>query len=110
MDKRSLVGIGEAKQPGPGALTPTVLPLALSSRVANILLNAQIQAGYACTVAARRRAQSAAAYVESSWPDTPVRQLVLDIYRAQEQSADLLAHKLLEDARRRCGLAFAHCC
>ena len=109
MAEQSLALGGQVKQPGPGALTPTVLPLALGSRVANIVLNAQVQAAYACAVAARARAQSAGACIERSWPDTPVRRLVLDIYRAQEQSADAIAQKVLEDARRRCGLAFARC-
>lgn len=110
MDENSLEVGSEARQPNPRDLTPTVLPFALGSRVANIVLNAQVQAAYACAVAARSRAQSAAACVERSWPDTPVRRLVLDIYRAQEKSADDLAHEVLKGARRRCGLAFAHCC
>ncbi|SPE22822.1 hypothetical protein SBBP1_180007 [Burkholderiales bacterium] len=84
------------------------LPRALGSRVANIVLNAQVQVAYTCAVEARNRAQRATACIERSWPDTPVRRLVLDIYRAQAQSADAVAHGVLEGARRRCGLAFAH--
>ena len=110
MKEQSLVVGGEAKQDRPATLTPTILPLVLGSRVANIVLNAQVQAAYACAVAARSRAQSAAACIERSWPDTPIRGLVIDIYRAQAQSADAMAHEVLEGARRRCGLAFAHCC
>ncbi len=110
MKEQSLALAAEKGQPGPGALAPTILPLALGSRVTNIVLNAQVQAAYACAVAARSRAQGAAQCIERTWPDTPVRRLVLDIYRAQAQSADEMAHEVLEAARRRCGLAFAHCC
>ena len=98
----------EANRPSPGTLTPTILPLVLGSRMANIVLNAQVQAAYACAIAARSRAQQTVGCIERSWPDTPVRRIVLDIYRAQAQSADDLAHGVLEAARRRCGLAFAH--
>jgi len=98
----------EAKHARAGTLTPTILPLALGSRVTNIVLNAQIQTAYACAVAARSRAHEAVGCIERSWPDTALRRLVLDIYRAQAQSADDLAHGVLEAARRRCGLAFAH--
>ena len=100
---------GEVGRHIPAALAPTSSPLSLGARVANIVLNAQVQAAYACAVAARERAQSTATCIERSWPDTPVRRLVLDIYQAQAQSADELARDVLEVARRRCGLAFAHC-
>jgi len=86
------------------------LPLALGSRVANIVLNAQVQAAYACAIAAGNRAQSAAACIEQTWSDTPMRRLILQMYRAQAQSADVLAREVLQGARRCCGLAFAHCC
>jgi len=108
MNEQLSVVVSEVKHPNSGTLTPTILPLALGSRVANIVLNAQIQAAYACAIAARSRAQQTGGCIERSWPDTPIRRLVLDIYRAQAQSADDLAHKVLEAARRRCGLAFAH--
>jgi len=84
------------------------LPHALGSRVTNIVLNAQVQVAYACAVDARNRAQRAGACIEQSWPDTPVRRLVLDVYRAQAQSADVVAGAVLQGARRRCGLAFAN--
>jgi len=98
----------EAAHRAPASLALTSLPLAFGSRVANIVLNAQVQAAYACATAARLRAQNAAECVERSWPDTPLRHLVVEIYRAQAQSADVLAHEVLENARRHCGLAFAH--
>jgi len=109
MNRQLLASGGEATRAVPGALAPTSLPLAFGSRVTNIALNAQVQAAYACAIAARSRAQGTAACIERSWPDTPLRRFVLDVYRAQAQSADVLAHEVLHAARRRCGLAFAHC-
>ena len=109
MNAQSVAANGQMVPAQKGSLAPTNLPLALGSRVTNIVWNAQVQAAYAYAIAARSRAQSASACVERSWPDTPLRRLVLDIYRAQAQSADMLAHEVLEGARRRCGLAFAHC-
>lgn len=92
----------------PAAPAMVNLPMVYGSRVTNIVMNAQVQLAYGCAVAARDRAQRATDCIERSWPDTPVRRLVLDIYRAQAQSADVVAHEVLESARRHCGLAFAH--
>jgi len=86
---------------------PTPLGLAFGARVANIAMTAQVQVAYACAMEARARAQRTTQWLQRSWPDTPVRQLMLSIYRAQEQSANALARDVLAGARRRCGLAFA---
>lgn len=110
MNQRALAVNAQASAPVAQALEPTSLALTISSRVANIVLTAQVQASYACASAARARAQYTLSCIERSWPQTPVRALVLHIYRAQMQSADLLARGVLEAARRRCGLAFARCC
>jgi hypothetical protein len=82
-------------------------PLAMSSRMANILFTAQVQMSYACAVNARDSAQRSVANIEATWPASPVRDLMLNAYRAQAQSAEVLAAELLAGARRRCGLAFA---
>jgi len=79
----------------------------LGSRIANIALTAQVQLAYACAEQTRERAQRAAQCIQRTWPDSPVRRLVLDIYRSQAQSAEVLAREVLRAARQRCGLAFA---
>jgi hypothetical protein len=84
------------------------LPMVLSARVANLVMTAQVQLAYACAIDARSSAERALESMERSWPDTPVRQMLQDLYRAQAQSADLLARNVLAGARSRCGLAFAH--
>lgn len=86
---------------------PLHLGLELGKRVANIVLTAQVQLAYACAVDARERALRTCQGIEKSWPDTPVRALVLEGYRAQAQSAARLARDVLAGAQRRCGLAFA---
>ncbi len=83
------------------------LPLALGARVANILYTTQFQMAYACAINARKSAERAIASIEASWPASPIRELTLDIYRAQARSADAMAHEVLAGARRNCGLAFA---
>jgi hypothetical protein len=80
---------------------------AFGARVANIVMTAQVQVAYAYAMDACTRAHNSTECVERSWPDTPVRELVLNIYRAQEQSAQAVARGVLAGARRRCGLAFA---
>jgi len=99
----------------PLEVTPSILPplnplglgLELGKRVTNIVLTAQVQMAYACAVDARDRALRACEGIEKSWPATPVRELVLDGYRAQAQSAAGMAREVLAGAQRRCGLAFA---
>ena len=87
---------------------PALPPLAeIGARVANIVMTAQVQVAYACAVEASARARRAGECIERSWADTALRELVLNGYRAQEQSADALARSVLAGARRRCGLAFA---
>jgi len=83
------------------------LPLALSARVTNIVYTAQVQVGYACASQARQSAERAIASIEASLPDSPLREMLLNLYRAQKSSAEAMAQQLLENARRRCGLAFA---
>jgi hypothetical protein len=85
------------------------LPLAMSARMANILFTAQVQMSYACAVNARQSAERSLASIEATWPDSPVRELLRNAYRAQARSAEVLAQDLLASARRRCGLAYARC-
>ena len=80
---------------------------ALRARVANIALTAQVQVAYSCAQQASERARHAIAGIERSWPDTPLRALVLDIYQAQDSVAQMMARDVLRSARRNCGLAFA---
>jgi len=87
--------------------SPLDLSLELGKRVANIVLTAQVQLAYACAIDAQERAVRARDRIEKTWPATPVRDLVLDGYRAQALSAGRLARDVLAGARRRCGLAFA---
>jgi hypothetical protein len=87
-----------------GALT---VPVALGARVANLVMQAQVQFAYACAEDARERAQRSAALIEASWPNSPMREVLLGIYRAQADSAATAAGEVLANARRRCGLAFA---
>ena len=97
----------------PPSVPPLSVPLSpglgLGKRVANIVLTAQVQLAYACAVDARDRALRACDRIENSWPATPVRELVLDGYRAQAQSAARMARDVLTGAQGRCGLAFARC-
>jgi len=91
----------------PSIENPTPFPLALGARVANIVLTSQVQMAYACAMDACRRAQRASACVAQSWPDTPLRSLLIDLYGAQEHAAQELAGNVLARARRNCGLAYA---
>ena len=87
--------------------SPLELGRELGKRVTNIVLTAQVQLAYACAMQAQERAERARHCIEKTWPATPVRDLVLDGYRAQAQSAGRLAREVLDGAQRRCGLAFA---
>ena len=95
--------------PPPAFAAPALpqLPVSLGQRVANIALTAHVQFAYACAQDAQARALRAVTTIERSWPDTPLRTLVLDAYRAQANTAAGMARKVLENARRRCGLAYA---
>jgi hypothetical protein len=84
------------------------LPLALSARVTNIVYTAQVQVAYACASQARQSAERAIASIEASLPASPLREMLLNLYRAQKDSADAMAQQLLENARQRCGLAYAN--
>jgi hypothetical protein len=83
-------------------------PAALGARVANIVYTAQVQMAYACANQARQSAERSIESIETSWPASPLREMLLNVYRAQARSADSIAQELLAGARRRCGLAFAN--
>lgn len=85
------------------------LPLALGSRVANIVATAQVQWGYACASRLREGAERSIEQIRASWPASPVRDLVEAVYRAQARSAQAAAEDLLSRARRSCGLAYSRC-
>lgn len=85
----------------------TRMPVALGKRIANIVLTAQVQFAYACAMDARQRAERASSCIQGTWPATPLRELLLDVYRAQAATADAVASGVLARARERCGLAFA---
>ena len=87
--------------------TTSALTLAMGSRVANIMLTAQVQLAYACAIESRDRALRSGACIARSWPDSAVRTLVVDAYAAQARAAERLAGTVLDSARQRCGLAFA---
>jgi len=76
------------------------------SRIANIVLAAQVTAAYGKAVDARDRARRSATYIECVWPDTPLRTLVIGIYEAQERAAESAAADVLAHARAHCGLAY----
>ena len=82
-------------------------PYQWAARIANVAWTAQVQIAYACAVAASENAESAAASVERAWPDTPLRSLVVQAYRAQARERGNAAREVLARARRRCGLAYA---
>ena len=83
------------------------LPYHLVARIANVALTAQIQMAHACAIAASENAEHAAACIERAWPDTPLRSMVVQAYRAQARERLQAAGDVLARARRRCGLAFA---
>jgi hypothetical protein len=83
------------------------LPLALGARFANIAYTGQVQFAYACASRTRESAQRAIERIERCWPNSPLRELTLDVYRGQVASAEHLQEQVLAQARRNCGLAFA---
>jgi hypothetical protein len=86
---------------------PAQATRAVAARMANVALTAQVQFAYACATAAGDHAARAADYIETSWPDTPLRSLVVATYRAQLQQSRAVARGILRNARERCGLAYA---
>jgi len=80
---------------------------AAAARIANVALTAQVQFAYNCATAAAAHAQRAADYVETMWPDTPLRTMVVAAYRVQLLKSEQAALAVLRHARERCGLAFA---
>ena len=91
-----------------GGRAPSGGPLgAAAARIANVALTAQVQFAYNCALAARDSAARAADYIETAWPETPLRSLVVAAYRTQLRKSDDTARRILEHARERCGLAFA---
>ena len=92
----------------PGRRPPVpALPYHLAARIANVALTAHAQMAHACAVAASENAERAAACIEQTWPDTPLRSMVVEAYRAQARERLQAAGDVLVRARRRCGLAFA---
>ena len=89
-------------------LTPLAASGSMGSRMANMVLTAQVQVAYECAHCARDSALRAAAHVIETWPDTPLRTIVLGAYKAQVDAAEAAMHDVLARARRTCGLAFAH--
>ena len=89
-------------------LTPLAASGSMGSRMANMVLTAQVQVAYECAICARDSALRATAHVIDTWPDTPLRTIVLGAYKAQVDAAEAAMHDVLARARRTCGLAFAH--
>jgi hypothetical protein len=83
------------------------LPYQLAARMTNVALTAQVQIGYACAIAASESAERAAACTERAWPDTPLRALVVQSYRALARERQAAAREVLARARKSCGLAYA---
>lgn len=88
----------------PGAVAS---PYHLVARIVNMALTAQIQVAHGCAIAASENAEHTAACIERAWPDTPLRSMVVQAYRAQARERLQAAGDVLARARRRCGLAFA---
>ena len=88
-------------------LPPLAASGSMGSRMANMVLTAQVQVAYECAHCAHDSAQRAATHVIETWPDTPLRTIVLGAYKAQTDAAEAAMHDVLERARRTCGLAFA---
>ena len=86
---------------------PIALPYQLASRIVNVALTAQVQMAHACAIAASENAERAADCIEQTWPETPLRSMVVVAYRAQARERLQAAGQVLARARRRCGLAFA---
>ena len=111
MQPHSMVSVPKRVSPGAFAganLGQSVrMPLAVGARVANIVYTSQFQLAYACASNAQQNARRSIDRIRASWPASPLRDVLLNIYEAQERSADAMAHELLAGARRNCGLAFA---
>jgi len=90
-----------------GAANPMLLPYRLAARLANVAMTAQVQIAYAVATAGSDSAQRAAARIEQTWPDTPLRSLVMQAYRAQARHREQAARDVLARARECCGLAYA---
>jgi hypothetical protein len=88
-------------------LPPATPQYQLTARIANVMLTAQVQIAYAYAVAAGENAARAADCIEQTWPDTPLRSLVAQAYRAQASARAQQARDVLGRARRHCGLAYA---
>jgi len=87
--------------------SPMLLPYRLAARIANVAMTAQVQVAYALASAGSESAERAAACIEQTWPDTPLRSLVVQAYRAQARYREQAARDVLARARERCGLAYA---
>lgn len=107
MNPHAIDSAGAQKAAGSQLDQAVRLPLALRSRMANIAYTAQVQMAYACAANARSCAERSIADIEACWPATPLREMVLSAYRSQARSAEAMAAKVLRDARRVCGLAYA---
>ncbi|HUD24693.1 MAG TPA: hypothetical protein VMQ45_03350 [Burkholderiaceae bacterium] len=90
-----------------GSAAAATLPYPLAARIANVALTAQVQMAYALAIAASENAERAATCIERTWPDTPVRSLVVQAYRIQARRRQDAARDVLARARQRCGLAYA---
>ena len=73
----------------------------------NVALTAQVQMAHSYAIAASENAERAADCIEQTWPDTPLRSMVVEAYRAQARERLQAAADVLARARRRCGLAYA---
>jgi hypothetical protein len=90
-----------------GSPYPIPLPYPFAARIANVAMTAQVQIAYAVAIAAGENAERAAECIERAWPDTPMRSLVVEAYRAQARYRQQAARDVLARARQRCGLAYA---
>ena len=104
---RDLSILSPAKMPERGPAYPLALSCQVAARMTNVVLTAQVQIAYACAMAASENAERAAACIEQTWPDTPLRSLVVQVYRAQAHQRKDAAREVLVRARGRCGLAYA---
>jgi len=86
---------------------PIALSYQVAARMANVAWTAQVQIAHACAIAAGESAERTAACIEQAWPNTPLRLLVVQAYRAQARVRRDAAGQVLARARKRCGLAFA---
>ncbi|HUN91195.1 MAG TPA: hypothetical protein VMU33_04000 [Burkholderiaceae bacterium] len=80
---------------------------AFAARLRNIALTAQVQAAYGSAVAARDGARQAASCIARTWPESWLRDFVVETYLAQAGAAQRSADEVLASARAVCGLAYA---